>query len=121
LCPVYIVYQLNVCALHKGQSSLSFSFASLFFLVTAFSTLAIYQDATAQNTVNFLTYTNPNLGFTIEYPDEWMVNENIEPDIVYIGPGDISTSFIINIEPAEDPNMTLEELGNMIVQANSNS
>jgi len=28
-----------------------------------------------QNNANFITYTNTNLGFTIEHPSDWTVND----------------------------------------------
>ena len=32
--------------------------------------------ASSQDNTNFLTYTNTDLGFTIKYPSDWLVNES---------------------------------------------
>jgi len=32
--------------------------------------------ANSQDNTNFLTYTNTDLGFTIKYPSDWLVNES---------------------------------------------
>ena len=81
----------------------------------------IAQTAIAQPNISFSTYSNTDLGFIVEYPTDWIVNEDVSSGTVYMTARDIAAGLIVAFTPAENPNASLQELGDKIIETNRNS
>ena len=76
-----------------------------------------------QPETNFLTYTNSELGFTMEYPAGWKVSEDVSSGTVFItteNNGYLPSGVMARYTPAENTNASLQKLGNKIIETNRN-
>jgi PsbP len=69
----------------------------------------------------FSTYTSNKFGYSIQYPSNWLVNENLDQNHVEIGPSDRSAFVLLITNSSVPANLTLEDVANKIVQTNLNS
>ena len=96
---------MNTYMLYKCQVAL------ILLLPISFSILSgiaynISIAAAREDNANFLTYTNPDLGFTIKYPPYWTVDESniaIRNEVIFVPPnkGAIVGVMINNLTPEE--------------------
>jgi hypothetical protein len=96
---------MNTYMLYKCQVAL------ILLLPISFSILSVIAynisiAAAREDNANFLTYTNPDLGFTIKYPPYWTVDESniaIRNEVIFVPPnkGAIVGVMINNLTPEE--------------------
>jgi hypothetical protein len=67
----------------------------------------------------FLTYRDPTFGYSIEYPSDWTISHI--RNTTFISTPDRNEAVFISVNSSIDKNMTTKELGNKLVEVNSNS
>jgi hypothetical protein len=74
-----------------------------------------------QDSPNFLTYTNTDLGFTIKYPSDWIVNDTkiASDNTVKFNSADGIGHFLVSIGNATQELMTIDTMNNDTAKANA--